>query len=91
MKTTRILIAEYNSAVKPVCKTAGFIRADIWRRCGGLKTVGKTNSAIRSEINELGVYKSMTIDGTIRAETTKDILYWRGSSLPLPESEKIHP
>ena len=53
---------------------AGFLRADIWRRYGALGTVGKSASALRTEIVKKKIYDTLHIDGTIRAETTKDIV-----------------
>ena len=52
----------------------GFLRADIWRRYGALGTVGKSASTIRKEITASGVYSGLELDGTIRAETTKDVV-----------------
>jgi len=74
LKVTRILHAEVNPALAAICKTIGFLRADIWRRFGALGNVGKSASKIRTEIVESGKYAGLPIDGTIRAETTKDIV-----------------
>jgi hypothetical protein len=52
----------------------GFIRADIWRRYGALGNVGKNANAIRTEISLRSLYSGLAVDGTIRAETTKDIV-----------------
>jgi hypothetical protein len=52
----------------------GFVRADIWRRYGALKNAGKSAADIRCEITEGAFYAGMMVDGTIRAETTKDIV-----------------
>jgi hypothetical protein len=56
----------------PVCKAAGFLRADIWRRYGALGTHAKTANGIRKDFADL--YSHLAIDGTIRAETSKDVL-----------------
>jgi len=73
---TRTLIATSDALpqIKAICRVAGFIRADCWRRFGALGTVGKSNSDIRKHITAAGWYSSLPIDGTIRAETTKDII-----------------
>jgi hypothetical protein len=52
----------------------GFVRADIWRRYGALANVGKNVNAIRTAISDANLYGSLPVDGTIRAETTKDIV-----------------
>jgi len=52
----------------------GFVRADIWRRFGALGTIGKNANAIRKEISAAALYDGLHVDGTIRAETTKDIV-----------------
>jgi hypothetical protein len=52
----------------------GFVRADIWRRIGALGTVGKNANDIRKEISAAALYDKLPVDGTIRAETTKDIV-----------------
>lgn len=74
MKVTRTLISGANADLSPICKAMGFLRADVWRRYGALGTVGKSNSQIRSEITEGGFYTELSVDGTIRAETTKDVV-----------------
>jgi hypothetical protein len=53
----------------------GFVRADIWRRYGALGTTGKTAGQIRKGITEAGWYENLHVDGTIRAETTKDVVH----------------
>jgi transposase len=50
------------------------VRADIWRRYGALNNVGKSSADIRCEITRSKFYSDLFIDGTIRAETTKDIV-----------------
>lgn len=73
--STRIIYADVPEELLPICRTAGYIRADIWRRYGGLKTAGKSANDPRKEITELRLYDSLPIDGTIRGETTKDIIH----------------
>lgn len=74
MKVTRTLQANVPPALASVCKVMGFVRADIWRRYGALGTVGKNANTIRKEISAAALYDSLQVDGTIRAETTKDIV-----------------
>ena len=74
MKVTRTILADVPPQLAAICKTAGFIRADIWRRYGALGTVGVSASYVRSEIVNKKIYENLPIDGTIRAETTKDIV-----------------
>ena len=52
----------------------GFVRADIWRRYGVLGTVGKSANDIRKQISAARFYADLPVDGTIRNETTKDIV-----------------
>lgn len=74
MIVTRTLVADAPDSLKPICKAAGFLRADIWRRDGALGPVEKSASAVRSEIVKLGIYNNLKIDGTARAETAQDIV-----------------
>ena len=74
MKVTRILQANVPDGLAAICKTMGFVRADIWRRFGALGTVGKNTDAIRKSITAADVYGALQVDGTIRAETTKDVV-----------------
>ena len=62
------------SAIRPVCKTMAFVRADLWRRYGALGNVGKSAGDIRAEVTAGGWYAELMVDGTIRAETTKDVV-----------------
>lgn len=71
---TRILRADVPEALNLICKTMGFVRADIWRRYGALGTVGKSVNDIRKEISAARLYAALPVDGTIRNETTKDIV-----------------
>ncbi|EQD71678.1 transposase [mine drainage metagenome] len=72
--STRIIYADTPKELLPICKAVGYIRADIWRRYGGLKTVSKSSNDIRNEISSLSLYSNLPIDGTIRNESTKDIV-----------------
>jgi hypothetical protein len=74
MNVTRILQANVPKGLAAICKPLGFVRADIWRRYGALKNVGKSNQIIRAEIAAGEYYKGLPVDGTIRNETTKDII-----------------
>jgi hypothetical protein len=62
------------SAILAVCKAMAFVRADVWRRFGALQNVGKRAADIRKEITRSGLYAALQVDGTIRAETTKDVV-----------------
>jgi hypothetical protein len=70
---TRILQADVPDGLAAMCKTMGFIRADIWRRYGALGNVGKSAADSRKNSTEGAYYAKLGVDGTIRAETTKDI------------------
>ncbi|WP_276981977.1 zinc ribbon domain-containing protein [Ferrimicrobium acidiphilum] len=72
--STRMVYADTPKELLPICKAVGCIRADIWRRYGGLKTVSKSSNDIRNEISSLSLYSNLPIDGTIRNESTKDIV-----------------
>ena len=61
-------------ALRAVCKAMAFVRADLWRRYGALQNVGKSAADIRKEITTQGWYAPLQVDGTIRAETTKDVV-----------------
>jgi transposase len=74
MKVTRTLQANCPDSLLAICKVTGFLRADLWRRYGALKNVGKSCIDIRKEITESCIYSGLAVDGTIRAETTKDII-----------------
>ena len=71
---TRTLQADVPEALHSICKAMGYVRADIWRRYGALGTVGKSANGIRKEISAAGLYSALPVDGTIRNETTKDIV-----------------
>ena len=74
MIVTRTLQADIPDGLTAICTAMGFVRADIWRRYGALGNTGKTAAAIRQEITVNAFYSSFLVDGTIRAETTKDIV-----------------
>jgi IS605 OrfB family transposase len=73
---TRILHAAPSSlpALRAISKVMAFVRADLWRRYGALGTIGKNAATIRKEVTAGGWYASLAVDGTIRAETTKDVV-----------------
>ena len=90
---TRTLYATPSSlpALRTVCDVMAFVRADLWRRYGALGTVGKSAADIRREVTAGGWYANLAVDGTIRAETTKnvvnDILTYKAAACakgPLP-------
>lgn len=62
------------SELRSICKAMALVRADVWRRYGGLGTVGKSAADIRKEITARCWYAQLPVDGTIRAETTKDVV-----------------
>jgi len=74
MKVTRILLGDTPSELDEICEIAGYLRADIWRRYGALANVGKTASALRTDIVKKRHYEHLRLDGTVRAETSKDII-----------------
>ena len=71
---TRTLYATPSSvpALRAVCDVMAFVRADLWRRYGALGNVGRSAAEIRREVTAGGWYAGLAVDGTIRAETTKD-------------------
>lgn len=48
MKVTRTVYADVPQELAAICKAAGFLRADIWRRYGALGNVGVSASAMRT-------------------------------------------
>ncbi|WP_295409110.1 transposase [uncultured Thiocystis sp.] len=74
MKVTRTLIADGPPELTPICQAMGFLRADIWRRYGALGNLGKSALDIRKDIVARNLYGSLPVDGTIRNETTKDVV-----------------
>lgn len=71
---TRILPAQAIPELLPICKAMGLVRADLWRRYGALGNVGKSVADLRKEITSSLWYGELAVDGTIRAETTQDIV-----------------
>ena len=71
---TRTLQADVPEPLHLICKAMGTVRADIWRRLGALGTVGKSANEVRKEISAARLYADFLVDGSIRAETTKDIV-----------------
>ncbi|MHB1605934.1 MAG: nuclease/transposase family protein [Leptospirales bacterium] len=71
---TRTLQADIPEVLHSICRAIGTMRADIWRRYGALGTVGKSANDIRKEITATRLYVCLPVDGTIRNETTKDIV-----------------
>ena len=74
MKVTRTLQADAPPELAPICRTIGYLRADIWRRYGALGNVGRSALDIRKDIIARNLYGSLPVDGTIRNETTKDVV-----------------
>jgi hypothetical protein len=74
MNITRTLQTDVPDSLAAICKTMGFVRADIWRRYGALQNIGSSAADIRKEITAGAYYANLAVDGTIRAETTKDVV-----------------
>ena len=74
MKVTRTLQADVPPELTPICQAMGYLRADIWRRYGALGNVGKSASDIRKAISAQDLYSGLWVDGTVRNETTKDVV-----------------
>jgi hypothetical protein len=72
VKVTRTIYAATVVELLPICKATGFMRADIWRRYGALGTHAVSAGDIRKDFASL--YGHLNLDGTIRAETSKDVL-----------------
>jgi len=72
MIVTRTLRANVPPELAPICKAMGFVRADLWRRMGGLGTVGKDVREVRGEL--LPLHANLPVDGTIRNTTTLDVI-----------------
>ena len=83
MKVTRTILAETHPDLLPICKSAAFMRADIWRRYGAIGTAGRTANSICKDFVPL--YSKLPIDGTIRAATAlyvlNDILTYRAAAM----------
>lgn len=71
---TRTLQADVPDGLHSICNALGYVRADIWRRFGAFGTVGKSANDVRKEISASRLYADLAVDGTIRNETTKDIV-----------------
>jgi hypothetical protein len=71
---TRTLQADVPESLHFICQAMGFVRADLWRRFGALGTVGKSANEVRKEISAARWYMDLPVDGTLRNETTKDIV-----------------
>jgi len=71
---TRTLYATSDSVLelRTLCNAMAFVRADIWRRFGALGNIGRSAADIRKKVTAGGWYAALAVDGTIRAETTKD-------------------
>ncbi len=74
MKVTRTLHADVPAELTPICQAIGYLRADIWRRYGALGNVGRSALDIRKDIVARNLYGGLPVDGTIRNETTKDVV-----------------
>jgi hypothetical protein len=60
--------------VQAICRHMALVRADIWRRYGALACLGKRAADIRKDITARCWYTQLQVDGTIRSETTKDVV-----------------
>ncbi|SDY20823.1 Transposase [Allochromatium warmingii] len=74
MKVTRTLQADAPPELAPICRAMGYLRGDIWRRYGALGTLGRSALDIRKDIIARNLYGTLPVDGTIRNETTKDVV-----------------
>ncbi|EQD74754.1 transposon, transposase, partial [mine drainage metagenome] len=72
---TRTLQADVPESLHTISKAMGFVRADMWRRFGALGTVGQSANGVRKEITSARLYVDLPVDGTIRNETTRDIVH----------------
>ena len=75
MKVTRTLQANIPDGLAAICKTMGFVRADIWRRFGALGCIGKNANAIRKTISAANLYGALPVDGTIYHVQFDDWMY----------------
>jgi len=71
---TRILQAETPETLLLICKATGYMRADIWRRLGGVGTIGKSANDIGKGITSSHWYADLHIDGALRQATQQDII-----------------
>ncbi|MBK1718846.1 transposase [Thiocystis violacea] len=74
MNVTRTLHADVPPELTPICQAMGYLRGDIWRRYGALGNVGRSALDIRKDIVARNLYGPLPVDGTIRNETTKDVV-----------------
>lgn len=51
-----------------------FVRSDLWHRYGALGNVGKSAGDMRRSVTAGCYYAGLAVDGSIRAETTKDVI-----------------
>lgn len=58
--------------LRATCNTMAFVRVDLWRLYGALGCVGKRVENTRKEVTTGGWDASLAVDGTIRAEATKE-------------------
>jgi hypothetical protein len=73
VQVTRTIYAATAPALLPICKAAGLMRADIWRRYGALGTHAQT-TIYNIHKDFVALYGHLPIDGTIRSETAKDAI-----------------
>ncbi len=74
MKVTRTLQADAPLELARICRAMGYLRGDIWRRYGALGNIGRSALDIRKDIIARNLYGTLPVDGTIRNETTKDVV-----------------
>ena len=60
--------------LRAICEKVGHMRTYLWQRFGGLATFKQTVGEIRQYITELHPFDRLELDGTVRAENTKDII-----------------
>ena len=97
MKTsTRIIYADTPKELLPICKAVGYIRADIWRRYGGLKTARKTTNDIRNEstkdiVDDAFLYRAAPRHHSLELSFRHILasLHWTFMSTNLPASPHI--
>ena len=69
---TRTLTADLHPDLHRIAKIIGGMRADIWRRFGGLKALRQDPIRYKSQCSEL--YQHLNVDGTIRNQTAINTL-----------------
>lgn len=60
--------------LRAICEKVGHMRTYLWQRFGSLATFKQTVGEIRQYITELHPFDRLELDGTVRAENTKDII-----------------